>query len=143
MPTSQQVQIVIDNLKKVLPLAQAENHLDMGEDSVNNFRYKCGTVHCHGGWYAIAVCDLESNYISYIDGAKQMARDLGFKYAIELEVWADENKWIWGNNMGYYMFSSPRAFFSFHIRSGGAKTLQDIVDHWEDVKQRLIEKERQ
>lgn len=88
MPTKKQVQKVIDNFKKVLPMAIKDNHLMMMEGDVN-MQHKCGTVHCHGGWYAIAVCNLKEP-LDFTAGANRMAQDLGFENMGVLENWANE-----------------------------------------------------
>lgn len=151
-PTKQQWQTVIDNFKKVLPLSIREGcGLNMAETEVNKpidfdwFTEKstcttCGTVHCVGGWYAVATLspDLAEDRISYTDGAGKMAIDLGFygmdKHAkIEaLENWAVSNPHIWGNLKGSLMFSCETAY-------NGAETLAEVVTYLESVRDRSPE----
>lgn len=141
-PTKAQMQVVIDNLKKVLPIATLPNHLDMGCPHVNNTSHTCGTVHCFGGWYAVAVCDL-SEFINYEEGKDQLATDLGFlsdcQYNVEnlLVDWAMYNPGVWGNNNGTDMFLHERAFQHITKRPNGALNLQHIIDHLEQVRDRL------
>lgn len=125
-PTKQQWQIVIDNLEVVLPQATKPGHLRMSETEVN-INYPCGTVHCYGGWYAIAACHI-SCPLTFWDGATAMAQHLGFETACELERWAMNNPSIWGEN-GEYIFTSRTAF-------GGASTLAEIVTYLKGVRDR-------
>jgi len=132
----QQVQIVIDNFKKVLPMAIEENHLDMQNPFVNSGNHTCGTTHCHGGWYAIAVFNTKLKKVNYHDGAAMIAEHLGFANEGFLEEWAYNHPVTWGNLNGNEMFTDAIAFES-RTRPKGAQNLQDIIDHWEEVKNRL------
>ena len=104
---------VIENLEKVLPLAEAsgEHHLDMQEMGVNSpGHHACGTAHCAAGWYAVSQEDTErwrlkcfqrQGYINYEVGAHWMAQDVGFTGGASapkqcLEEWANSNPKIWG-----------------------------------------------
>lgn len=150
-PTSQQVQTVIDNFKKVLPIANGHSWmLDMGEGRVwtkveCDEKNICGTPMCHAGWYATAEMDRIKKqyandpnwYPTYDEGAEAMAKDLGFEDEYELQKWANDNEIIWGNDTGYEMFNSKFAFATTK-RHRGAESLQDIVDHWEEVRDRII-----
>lgn len=138
MPTKQQVQIVIDNFEKVLPLANKMNSLDMTEGRVKSEIHKCGSIHCHGGWYAVSTYDLSKEHIRYLAGANIMANDLGFDDYVDLKIWADTNPDIWGNKHGIEMFLNKEAFISSN-RPFGAQTLQDIINHWKEVQTRLPE----
>jgi hypothetical protein len=196
-PTSQQVQVVLDNFAKVLPIANGHQHLlDMGATTVYETKHTCDTLivttvyetkhtcdtpMCHGGWYASAcykqikekelekiekgikarmvenpeveLSDDQKNPESYLcigygDGASLMARHLGFDENNDLDEtqklrnWADDNYNIWGNSNGYGMFSSRHAFKS-EKRPNGAESLQDIVNHWTEVRDRLAALEAQ
>lgn len=90
----------------------------------------CHTVACVGGHYAAIkideadkepmvdlvplqdnlLIDDEGEYVSYEQGANQMARDLGFECSDELAQWMHENPPIWGNNDGHLMFIEDRAW---------------------------------
>lgn len=135
MIRSENILKVINNFKKVLPMATVKNHLDMMECEVNN-GHTCGTIHCHGGWYAIAACDL-SYEMNYMSGSNNMARTLGFGRDTDLERWAQQNTSLWGNNEGACMFCDEEAFYHKTKRPEGAKTLQHIVDHWQEVYERV------
>jgi hypothetical protein len=137
MFTKSQVQLVIDNFNKVLPMATLKNHLHMGEDAVNDDDHKCGTIHCHGGWYAVATLD-NTKFLTFIDGYDKLARDLGMNVDGELEHWARLNPEIWGNDQGISMFMHELAFKS-PTRPNGAENLQDIINHWIEVRDRLPE----
>jgi len=150
-PTSTAVRKMIDKFKSVLPLAQRENHLSMSCTSVKSINHPCGSIHCHGGWYAIAsnLHLSDALYIPYTKGVEQMDRDLGFK-ATDVVFssdsgtvqWARNNPSIWGNYNGIYMFSRKDAFVS-PTRPEGANTLADIIHHWEEVAERLESLERE
>jgi len=133
-PTKQQFQTVIDVLKSVLPQAKDESNFNM----MQGFTFYsdgdvCGTVHCIGGWYAIAKqlqLEAPGMQINYQNGAMAMADDLGFVSIDELENWAIKNTYIWGNGYGDSIFTDKRAY-------GDADTLQDAINHLEKVKDRL------
>lgn len=127
---------VIENFKKVLPMATKKGHLNMSEMRVKGDDYQCGTVHCHGGWYTVATCKMDK-HILFVEGAEKLARHLGFKSPHDLKLWAEENPKLWGNDNGYDMFGDKLAFLNTELRPKGAKTLQDIVDHWTEVYKRV------
>lgn len=129
-----QVQKVIDTFEKVLE-EYPHLELDMMESEVNH--NVCGTVHCHGGAYALGACDLNKP-LDFNDGANQMAKDLGFVSGRPLEIWATKNPTIWGNDTGSRMFANRYAFQSL-TRPDGAQSLEDIIQHWREVKERLID----
>lgn len=150
-PSSAQIRTVIDNFKKVLPLAPSILQLNMKETRVNEDGHACGTTHRHGGWYAVATVDnVKKIPAHYLMGTEQMAKDLGFSglptdymnpfkffnVTHQLLRWAGNSPILWGNENGSDMFSSASAFTSGR-RLHGAKTLADIVDHWEEVYQRV------
>lgn len=130
-PTKQQWQTVIDNFEKVLPLATQQGHLDMDEYLVNTSWHKCGTVHCVGGWYAVAVLDTTGPEVDYNDGANALAAHLGFQDRYLLEQWAEQNPEIWGE-YGKCMFYGVEAY-------GGAQTLAEVVDYLKGVRYRSPE----
>jgi hypothetical protein len=129
-PTKAHWQVVIDNFKKVLPIATKRNNLDMLEPAVNADQHKCGTVHCIGGWYAIATCDINKP-LNYKDGALKMAEDLGFRDLpiLQLEEWAINHPSIWGNRYGAGMFCNPSAY-------GNATNLAEAIQFLEKVRDR-------
>lgn len=134
-PTKQQWQKVIDNFERVLPMATMENHLTMQCTSVNENGYKCGTVHCVGGWYAVATLNMNNGEkYSYSDGADKMAQDLGFEYDYQLLSWSIKNFEIWGNKSGNEMFCSPLAY-------NGADSLAEVVEFLKGVRDRSPEEE--
>lgn len=129
-PTKTQWQLVIDNLKKALPLATLENHLNMSEPVVSSWEHPCGTIHCLGGWYLIGSVGIENisekNYVSYDEGTELMASHLGIA---DVADWANDNPEIWGNEHGYQVFSDIEAF-------NDARTLGDIITYLEGVRDR-------
>lgn len=140
-PTKAQMQVVIDNLKKVLPMAVLPEHLDMGESQVNTNDHQCATIHCFAGWYAIAVCDLNAP-LDYEDGKNAIAEHLGFNSiddlkVDDLKVWAAYSPFMWGNIYGNSMFYDRFAFYHPVKRLSGAKNLQHIISHLEEVRDRL------
>jgi hypothetical protein len=134
-PTKAQWQTVIDNFKKVLPLAEREDQFDMREPAVRSDEHKCGTVHCMGGWYAIKFLDeivkqcKPGQFIGYNEGANLIAEHLGFPGQWDLQEWAGDNPEIWGNEEGSSMFSNEDSY-------GGAKTLAEAVTWLEGVRDR-------
>lgn len=130
---SKDVMKVIKNFRKVLPMAPSRQNLNMGLSHI--YIDRCGTVCCHGGWYAIATSNI-GDKTSFLQGAIRMAEDLRIANNL-ITQWAANNPEIWGNSDGLYMFSAPYAFFHKEKRPQGARTLQDIVDHWTDVYERL------
>lgn len=142
-PTQKQWQTVIDKLYSVLPLTfEPGARLDMQEYHVNN-DHKCGTVHCVGGWYAVAHYQErafdQAEYLSYAVGAYQMAIDLGFSSIYTLKCWANFHSILWGNNAGDGMFSESRAY---DHGNGPAKSLEDIIHHFEFVKDKCAAYEK-
>lgn len=136
MPTKKQMQTVIDNLKKVLPWAIEDSALDM---RITTIHESCGTVHCFGGWYAIATLEKKEihSYSDFYLGVIRMAKDLGFDKPSQLDTWAFHNTLMWGNHRGGNMFTSCSAFYHAVKRPRGAKNLQHIIDHLEEVRDRL------
>lgn len=149
-PTSEQVTKVIENFKKVLPIANGHTHLlNMQEARVNlNLKVgeECGTPMCHAGWYALAVKDElpTDRGINFQHGKILMSKHLGFEELGDYDVstWAYQNPDIWGNNYGSGMFCDPEAFVTDKRPNYWDLSLQSIVDHWTDVRDRLIELEK-
>lgn len=133
-PTKQQWQKVINNFERVLPMAKSENQLDMEEPRVNKENYKCGTIHCVGGWYAVATLNMHEHVYGFSDGAKKMAEDLGFNCIYELENWAAYNTNIWGNDNGSNMFYDSDAY-------NDAENLAEVVEFLKGVRDRSPEEE--
>lgn len=134
-PTKQQWQTVIDNFEKVLPLSEREGcGLNMIEGSVNDYGHVCGTIHCVGGWYAVATELHKSRLVNYNDGADKMARDLGINDHSDLETWAHENPEIWGTDYGREMFCSRQAYDI--SRNTG---LRGVIEHLKGVRDRSPE----
>ena len=139
-PTLENVQKVIDNLKSVAHLAK--NALDMGQVQVQTSQYTCGTIHCVGGWYAVALKDkndeiahkINKNLCYFDDGIDAMAKDLGFLHRALFQAWAIKNPKIWGNSYGGSLSADPLAY-----NHDPEKGLQwsDIIRHWENVKENL------
>jgi hypothetical protein len=120
-PTVEQVNFVIDRLQFVRYRANKKDAFDITEDRVYNKEdnYKCGTVHCIGGWYVVANfrrgairAKRMEGLINYADGADLMATDLGFADRYDLRDWARDNPKIWNNDNGYLMFSNTGAYDS-------------------------------
>lgn len=140
-PTKQQWQTVIDNLKSILPLSEREGcGLNMMEAQVNDRDYPCGTIHCVGGWYAIACKLHETSIINYEHGANLMANHLGFESDVDLEIWAARNVRIWGNDKGGGMFSSRTAYAPMDkFAMNHVKGIPDIIAWLEGVRDRSPE----
>jgi hypothetical protein len=143
-PTIKQVEYVIEKLESVIEQACEEDAFDIGETRVydnKKDKYECGTVHCVGGWYAVAnlrrraIKDkFNEGFIGFSDGAKLMAKDLGFAYRCDLENWAYENPEIWGNKKGYFMFDN---LFSYDDEG-----FDGVIAQWQLVRDNLIELEK-
>jgi hypothetical protein len=155
---SKDVRRVIEGFKSVVHLAHSNDSLDMEESSVEQADndiygiYTCGTTHCHAGWYAVAHIEevrelIRSTYgkrtrISFVDGVLLMESHLGIEKGRSISSWADHNPELWGNDSGQTMFSRASAFTS-PSRPKGARNLQDIIDHWTEVAERLEALEKQ
>lgn len=135
-PHSSNVLKVIQAFESVLPMAVLENHLDMFQSNINMCGHKCGTVHCHAGWFAIARGLHKNRKVTYSTGTEEMTLVLGFEHEFQLRQWALDNKDIWGNMCGNFIFSDKIAFESAS-RPHGALNLQHIIDHWKEVYERL------
>ena len=83
--------------------------------------------------------DTGSFHTSFTSFVDILVEDLGFSWEIELTCWAEENPDIWGNEFGYSMLSSSKAFGKQHFDS--PVSIQEIAEHWHGVAQRLTEKE--
>ena len=125
-------------------MAVREDHLDMMEGCGRDEGHPCGTVHCFGGWYAIALFDGIREFYYYDDGADEMAKHLGLKEQdrdgeFSIEEWASNNPDIWGNEYGGNVFVHARAFLTDEKRPLGAQSLKHIIDHLEEVRDRSPE----
>jgi hypothetical protein len=105
---------------------------DMAQASVDPH---CGTPGCHGGWAGIAL-NVETD--SYLDGGDALAKHLGFNFRWELKRWALQNPDIWGNRNGLLMFGCPSAFDQKNTHF----SVDVLIDWWQAVGERLLEKER-
>lgn len=145
IPSQKQWQTIIDKLYSVLPLAldyeanTGERALNMLECDVNDDRHECGTVHCVGGWYAIAHYK-ERVYkkqvvVNFFHGADLLAGALGFDSAFQdgytMQQWIHKHQTLWGN-CGPSIFSNPAAY---DHGNGPAKDLADVIEHFEFVKE--------
>lgn len=135
---------VIKNFKRIPFYARGPLSLNMNNCGVYMSGI-CGTPHCHGGWYVHAKHKVFENItkgLGYSQGAKMMAKDLGFESVQELTNWAKANPIIWGNIYGHLMFSTNCAFSS-PSKPDGAKSLNDIIKHWKEVYARIVEIEKE
>lgn len=143
IPSQKQWQTVIDTLYSVLPLTfEIEGSLNMLEGEICGYYHTCGTIHCLGGWYGIGK-ERENIFKrkreDYVLGANYLAKDLGFdghnslfSPHHELQNWTSENSDLWLNNNGNVIFSSA---FAFDHGNGRAENLEDIIQHFELVKE--------
>lgn len=132
-PTSEQCYAVAETFRQAIK-RYPQIGLNMMAPSVND-NHTCGTVHCHGGTYALMKCDLTKT-LDFLDGANQLAEDLGFSGNRELRTWAQFHEDLWGNSNGESMFSQRLAFYSYE-RFDGANNISDIADHWQEVGDRI------
>jgi hypothetical protein len=140
-PTVEQVAFVIGKLQLVREQATKKDAFNMHVWGVYDDCHECGTVHCVGGWYAVANLDRErikdkikNGRVGYDDGADLLANDLGFASHYALQNWAEENPKIWGNEGGDEMFGSASAYDDAGF--------DGVIAQWELVKQNLIELEK-
>lgn len=135
IPSQEQWQKVIDTIKSVLPRASSEANFNIGYGIVHG--EPCGTICCVAGWYMVAkVSPEEAETLSnghWIFGKDALAGDLGFKDGQYFKTWANENVELWGNRCGYNMFMDIYAYNS-GAPGAYAKTLQDVINHFEFVK---------
>lgn len=135
IPSQQQWQTVIDTLKSVLHLAPSKENFFMGFGIGHE---PCGTVCCVGGWYKVAktqpdqIANLADD--GWALGKLSIAQDLGFDDGDDFKIWASANPSLWGNDSGYQMFIFSEAYNS-GIPGAYATTLQDVINHYEFVKQ--------
>ena len=148
-PTSDQIQKVIDTFNDCIRRNDdvREFHVEMGEASVQaqlqpegEGNGVCGTLACHGGWYALAKYQEEtegslrkhgwklsvdqyndvqiveaSGYkyqLDFVEGRDLMAKDLGFEESEGISEWAHHNPKLWGNSYGGNMFHHASAFWT-------------------------------
>lgn len=143
IPKSEDIRKVIDLFKSVLPMATDPCHLDMMEGSVKSDHHKCGTVHCVAGWFAIAIgLHKRKRIVNYEHGAQKMAIMLGFTCTWDLKKWAALNKILWGNDDGINMFVQKDAYQNRITRPNGANNLQEVINHWEEVYERALNREK-
>lgn len=127
------LQAAVDACDKPI-LRMQSGDIEQGEE--------CGTVACHGGWYAIAATDFywgndglakrDGRPVSYTEGADCLARDIGLGCLAGLKQWAAKHPDIWGNIYGAEMFyRTSRAF------GPGDITVQDVIAHWRGVADRI------
>lgn len=137
-PLPEAIYLAVEAVEKSLSKKElSENEkFDINEGGVNCDGHKCGTVHCVGGWFAVALCDLNSP-LNYQDGADAFAEILGFQKYMDMKYWADINRNMWGNSNGLSMFSLSMAYRN----NGGrdSRTMQDVLNHWRRVAQRIEE----
>jgi hypothetical protein len=138
-PTIKQVEYVIEKLESVIEQACEEDAFDMSETIayIKN-KHKCGTVHCVGGWYAVANLNrkaikdrFKKGFVGYSDGADLMANDLGFADRDCLQTWAYENPEIWGNGAGRGLFANELACDNTGF--------DGVIAQWQLVRGNLIE----
>ena len=143
MTTATRIRAAMVKLQAVCPKSMPI--VDMAETHIR--KDECGTTACFAGWYELA-CQVDEGTVRWTDdgclrrcksigaapfrdGSGRLALDLGFKSDEALSDWALCLPEIWGNSDGDSMFSSPFAF------GKQAVTLQDIIDHWHGVADRL------
>ena len=127
----------IDTIKKGLD-KYPEGRLDMEETKVYVGKeeseyisyHPCGTVHCVAGWFMVGAKtdeELKSVGYNFKDGVETIDELFGCSF----NYWARDNKDIWGNEDGEYMFSSPSAY------GDNVSTLDHVINHLEIVYLRL------
>lgn len=108
------------------------HHLDITDGRVNSHGKTCGTVHCIGGWYAIATHPQEIEQdiqIDFYTGKDTMLKDLGFERDQDINYWASNYPQIWGNHYGADLFVDIRAW-------DNAKSIPEVIQFLEGVRDR-------
>ena len=132
----------IDRAERFILLAEKFIHIFKTQETVLNFdtmritRHACGTAACHGGWGLVALApEKVTDESSFITGAIEIAKFLGFKDDDELTEWANDNPHLWGSDMGSEMFTCVgyEAFAGTEYM-----TLGDIASWYLDVAGRLL-----
>ena len=123
-------------------------------------KHVCGTVACHAGHYAVqTLLDtneswkfernvtehmfvvtndsifLEDHEVKWHDGARLMARDLGFDHQEDLEHFMMDHPEIWGNDQGRRLFVGNSAFHG--TDAPYPLVMHHIVEHWKGVAARV------
>lgn len=131
-PTKQQMQTVINTMEIADKMAKKAG---LGPINVNMMSFKivhsCDTPNCFAGWYVVAKNLTEINY--YLDGRAIIARDLGFEFGYNLEIWAHTNPIIWGNECGNAIFADGMAFGE----KSDLISIRTIINHLKSVQKRL------
>ena len=108
----------------------------------NNF---CGTPACHAGWFWFSQKkEINDKNFDYINGARRMAKFLGFKSVSKLESFFEKNPELWGTKDADGMFCNEAAFKDVRKldKDGfftGPLTLKEISKKWKQVGKRLEE----
>ena len=153
---SEDVKEVIRRFESVLPIANKNKDKSMRMNCyfVQDYDYgelvhKCGTVHCHAGWFTVATMIErgmvgDGNCYDVNDGIHEMANILGFPESLSLCEYIEESeefRRVWGNQWAGDMFMGRIAFYDLEKRPYCAQNLQHIVDHWKEVYERVLEAE--
>ena len=123
------VKIMEEGLKKFpnFKIVMDKVKLTYGEGSTP----PCG---CHAGFYSACLGHEERAH--FCKGAEALASDLGFNSIFELEEWAQEHSYFWGNFEGNSLFDSCIAFGLEDEKAENLKVYM-IVEHWKKVLSRL------
>ena len=140
MITSGKIREMIKRFETILPYAMDAGAVNMMSSMVSDKerKHKCGTIHCHAGWYVLAcVWDRKADYldgdeVDFRMGADRMEHDLGMG-GYTLPLWANDYPEIWGNDDGDMLFYDPAAFGC----TKGDITLEKIIGHWRRVADAL------
>ena len=158
-PTPSNIRMVAKKLERMIPETRQGN-INMRECDIYKEPDTCGTIACHGGFYAVQhalenkdnydfiPCNANEKSVSYLhkkairyfadpieweDGAERMAHDLGFGCREELQIWASTHPDLWGNESGHHMFISESAF----NEESSLIKLENIVKWWRQVAARI------
>jgi len=134
-PLPEAIYLAVEAVEKTLSASILNNRkrFDIGQFKVN-IGYDCGTIHCAGGWFAVALCDTQKE-ISFTDGADIFASIIGMKDRWSLRRWAHNSPSIWGNTNGFELFDKNIAYAD--KGKIGSRTMQDVLNHWRRVAQRI------
>lgn len=139
MITPEKIEYVISVLE-----SRQDELIHIGQASIcskyNN--HPCGSPACVAGNYWLArkwdgITEYPLSSMGYSEGAKLMAKDLGFSSDIELQRWARDCLEIWGNGDGYCMFASSSAYGLSSELNEKPFPMEIVIQHWKGVLERL------
>lgn len=146
MITSKKVKKVIKRFKTIEDRANQEGAFDITAIAVwaypdPNNEFDQGM--CVAGWYLMSTGIPQSSpevNFTHQHGSAVLAKELGFKNAMELKSWAAAHPELWGNKYGGEMFYSRCAWGNLY--SSSKKPMTKVIKHLKKLAKRLKEVEK-